>query len=89
MKVYVNDNDKYLSPEQIADKCRKVNKTDNFSDALGNFIKYIQENKIDYSTFKRLVNVVERNYEDSLIRIQSEIYLEISDATKQWYKLKD
>lgn len=61
----------------------------NFSDTLNNFIKYIQENKIDYSTFKKLVNVVKENYQDTLIKQQSETYLEISDATKQWYKLKD
>ena len=61
----------------------------NFSDTLNNFIKYIQKNKIDYSTFKKLVNVVEENYRITLIKQQSETYLEISDGTKQWYKLKD
>lgn len=61
----------------------------NFSDTLNNFIKYIQENKIDYSTFKKLVNVVEENYRITLIKQQNETYLEINDGTKQWYKLKD
>ena len=61
----------------------------NFSDNLNNFIKYIQENKIDYTTFKRLVNVVEENYQITLIKQQRETYLEISDGTKRWYNLKD
>jgi hypothetical protein len=60
-----------------------------FSDNLNNFIKYIQENKIDYSTFKRLVNVVEENYLNTLIKQQRETYLEINDGTKEWYNLKD
>ncbi len=61
----------------------------NFSDTLNNFIKYIQENKIDYSTFKKLVNVVEENYRITLIKQQRETYLEINDGTKEWYNLKD
>ena len=61
----------------------------NFSDTLNNFIKYIQENKIDYSTFKKLVNVVEENYLNTLIKKQRETYLEINDGTKEWYNLKD
>ncbi len=65
-----------------------MKKQNNFNIILGNFIKYIQENKIDYSTFKKLVNIVEQNYQDSLLKQQYETYLEISDATKQWYKLK-
>ena len=57
----------------------------NFSDTLNNFIKYIQENKIDYSTFKKLVNVVEKNYRITLIKQQNETYLEINDGTKQFF----
>lgn len=89
MEVYINDNDKYLSPKQVVEeRFSRKNKINDFSDTLANFIEYIQENKIDYSTFKRLVNIVEQNYQDSLLKQQHETYLEISDATKQWYKLK-
>ena len=66
-----------------------MEKQKDFSNTLVNFIKYIQENKIDYSTFKRLTNIVEENYLNSLIKKQKETYLEISDGTKEWYKLKD
>lgn len=90
MEVYINDNGKYLSPKQVVEeRFSRKNKINDFSDTLGNFIKYIQENRIDYSTFKRLAKIVEENYLNSLIKKQKETYLEISDGTKEWYKLKD